>query len=72
MNIIICKAYDKSFIKEDILNKLDIKTNSNKKILINKEIYSEVNNNEIKQIIDKDSEYLVINITYKNIVPVNN
>ena len=58
--------------KEDILNKLDIKTNSNKKILINKEIYSEVNNNEIKQIIDKDSEYLVINITYKNIVPVNN
>lgn len=72
MNIIICKAYDQSFIKEDILNKLDIKTNSNKKILINKEIYSEVNNNEIKQIIDKDSEYLVINITYKNIVPVNN
>lgn len=70
-NIIVCNTNDKQFISKNTLLNFNIYLGDTKKIIINKEIYVQVDNNIINYIKSLNSETLKINIINKKIIPIN-
>ena len=70
-NILVCNADDKLFISNNILLNFNIYLDDARKIIINKEIYTQVNDNIIDYLNSLNSESIKINIVNKKIIPVN-
>ena len=70
VDIIICNANDKLFISQDVLTGLGMYVVDPHKIIVNKEIYVEINKDDLDIIRSKESSALKLNITIKHITPV--
>ena len=68
-DIIICNNNGQFYISKDMLEKLGFYIENPHKILVNKEIYEEITEDDIDLIKGKDSESCQINIIIKQIAP---
>lgn len=70
-NILICNCNNDYYISENDLRIFNIELPNSKKIMINKEIYVNIDNNIITYINNLNNDNTNISIKYRQIVPVN-
>ncbi len=70
LNIIICNSDGDLFISNEILKQFNITSHYSKMILVNKEIFTQIGNEELDQIENIDLDNTIVKIEIKKIVKI--
>ena len=71
INIVICNNDGDLFISNEILKQFNIVSHYSKAILVNKEIYTQIGNEELDQLEKVDLDNAIVSIEIKKIVKIN-